>query len=760
MNASKSNLFLSFGSSPLPYAEAAAFYLSSRSAPNASQYDLKIGVSSFKKSQPTLIVKSTTHERPRSTLEQKRIIARYFTRIFSDPHSLYENNPPHHVVEIDDWIDFISSAPSAEIVEEKLGSVSARFLTSAEKITLAEVFAWDFCAAHGITLKKAPWMVELKKLPEVKSAVEKVEYAALSVSVLDKFRYEIAEKVGVAVKLDASAIRFMLETPKDSNNGDYAIPIPRLRLPGNPVQIAKDLSQQVEVSNRITKIVAAGPFVNFFINRNLLRDELVAQVLLLQESFGENASGFGKQAVIDYSSPNIAKPFHAGHLRSTIIGNFIKHILNANGWDVLSMNYLGDWGKQYGLLAVGYLRHGDEELLRMDPIRHLFEVYVKVNAEISKEKKSGVVETNELARSYFKKMEDGDPEAIALWSKFRQLSIEKYEEIYSRINVHFDTFSGESEYPASRTLPVIKELRDLGLLVPDKGAEIVDLNEHNLGVALVAKSDGAMLYLSRDIAAAIDRQEQYQFDKSFYVVGTAQALHFQQLFKILELMGKPWAANCQHIQFGMIKSKDGEMSTRKGRVVFLEDILNQTQEMMHEVMQENAAKYAQIQDPLKVADLVGISSVFISDMSARRAKDYEFDWDRMLSFEGDTGPYLQYAHARLRSIERNAEESGQPAPDFSPEALARLVEPAAFDLIQRIAEYPDIVVEAMQTLEPCTMVQYLMKLCHAISAAFEQLYVRGAPPELAAPRLAMFTAARITVGNGLTLLGLLKLERM
>jgi arginyl-tRNA synthetase len=363
------------------------------------------------------------------------------------------------------------------------------------------------------------------------------------------------------------------------------------------------------------------------------------------------------------------------------------------------------------------------------------------------------------ARAYFKRMENGDEKALAYWRKFRDLSIVAYKNIYARINVHFDLYSGESQYSLDQMRDVLKGLQEKKLLTTlEGGALAVDLKEYDLGCAVIGKTDGSMLYLSRDIAAASHRQKLYDFDDMYYVVATQQNHHFKQLFKILNLQGKPWADKCHHIDFGLIKSKDGNMSTRKGTVVFLQEILDHVKEEMHEVMKKNEAKYSQIENPESVADIVGISAIIIQDLSARRHKDYAFDWNRMLSFEGDTGPYLQYAHSRLCSIERKS--SFKLTMDNAFENLDILTEKSALDLIDIIGQYPELVRDLSATLEPCTLVKYSWKLAHAVSAAYQDVWVHGQEEKIAIARLALYTAARYTLGNALRMLGLQPLERM
>jgi arginyl-tRNA synthetase len=501
-------------------------------------------------------------------------------------------------------------------------------------------------------------------------------------------------------------------------------------------------------------VTSNGPFAQFYFNTSELLADGITQAITMGDKFGSNYSGLGKLAICEFSSPNIAKPFHIGHLRSTIIGSFLQKLLSLSGWQTVSINYLGDWGKQYGLLAVGYEKFGSEKALLEDPIKHLYEVYVKINAEASENE-----DIHDEARAYFKKMEDGNSEALALWQRFRDLSIVKYQETYARLNIVFDVYSGESQYSLSQMKNVLDELTNKNLIQTDGGALIVDLKEHSLGTAVIGKSDGSMLYLSRDIAAAQDRYNYYDFDKMFYCVASQQDHHFRQLFKILELSGKSWVSKCEHISFGLIKSKDGNMSTRKGTVVFLADILDNVKEEMHAVMKKNEDKYKQVENPEYVSDVVGMSAIKIQDMAAKRIKDYAFDWARMLSFEGDTGPYLQYAHARMCSIERLSEYKLNEQTIKNVD-LSVLVEPQALTLMEQVCAFPDVIRELSVSLEPCGLVKYALRLSHAVSSAITVLYVTGQPAEIAKPRLAMYVSARICLGNSLRMLGLEPLQRM
>ncbi|CAG8438745.1 8724_t:CDS:2 [Ambispora leptoticha] len=563
---------------------------------------------------------------------------------------------------------------------------------------------------------------------------------------LDIFRNIVSHEIAKLSEKSPEEVYNLLETPKNSEHGDIAIAIPRLRIKGNPAEIAQSWVEKFVPNEYVISATAIGHFLNFKISHPLLAKILLQHIYDAKEKYGSNNSASGKTALIEFSSPNIAKPFHAGHLRSTIIGNFMGNVLEANGWKTIRMNYLGDWGKQYGLLAIGFEKYGSEEELLKDPIKHLYEVYVKINKDVETDK-----DVDDKARAYFKNMEEGDQTAIALWDKFRNLSIKKYKETYARLNINFDVYSGESQVSNKSMLDALALLKEKNLTQESQGAIIVDLKKYKLDVAVLQKTDGTTLYITRDVGAAIERYEKYKFDAMYYVVASQQDLHLKQLFKILELMGFDWVDRCKHINFGMVQG----MSTRKGTAVFLDDILEQTKEVMHEVMKQNEKKYEQIEDPDMVADVIGMSAVMIQDMSAKRIRNYTFNWTRMFSFEGDTGPYIQYAHARLCSIQRNCGLS------INPDAKIELLsEKPALELIDMISQYPDVVKSALYTLEPCTIVTYAMKLSHTVSVALETLWVMGAEREIAEARLLMYWASRITLGNSLKLLGLKPLERM
>lgn len=581
----------------------------------------------------------------------------------------------------------------------------------------------------------------------------------------DLFRSYITQELSRVSEVEQEKIFPALEWTNTSDRGDLVLPIPRIvRGKVDHEALATEWASKFEKGPYISEIIAKGKFLQFFFNVSLLAKITVKDVLSKKENFGKANIGAGQKVVVEFSSPNIAKPFHAGHLRSTIIGGFIANLHEILGHEVVRINYLGDWGKQFGVLGVGFKKYGSEEALEKDPIQHLFDVYVKINKDMEEEKEKSLAEgateahskTDDEAREFFKRMSDGDEEALNLWKKFRALSIEKYKDTYARLNIYYDSYSGESQVSEETLELVNKKLLENDLITEDKGAHIVDLKKYNkkLGKVLVRKSDGTSLYLTRDLGTAIDRYNKYHFDKMYYVIASQQDLHTAQFFKILELMGYEWAKNLKHINFGMVQG----MSTRKGTVVFLDTILEETKNAMHDVMKKNEAKYAQVENPEEIADLVGISAVLIQDMAAKRINNYAFNWSRMLSFEGDTGPYLQYAHSRLRSVERNATEIT--SDDLENADLSLLTEPAAQELIRLLAQYPDVLLNALRTMEPSTIVTYLFRLTHTVSSCYDVLWVAGQEKNLATARLALYSSARQILNNGMKLLNLTPVDRM
>ncbi|CAA21267.1 mitochondrial and cytoplasmic arginine-tRNA ligase Rrs1/Mrs1 [Schizosaccharomyces pombe] len=586
---------------------------------------------------------------------------------------------------------------------------------------------------------------------------------------VDVYRSYISSELSKINGVDVSLIYPALETSISKDSADLNLPVPRLRVKGKPQELAQKWAEAFPKD--LVEVTANGIFLRFNFNGPSLTKLILPIIWEQRENYGRNESGSGKVAVIEFSSPNIAKPFHAGHLRSTIIGSFLANLHESQGWKVHRVNYLGDWGKQFGLLAIGYKKYGDEDQLKSNPIRHLYDVYVKVNADATEEdekiqkdkaeaESKGLPYTPPLslhdkAREFFKRMEDGDEESLKVWARFRDLSITKLKDTYDRLNIHYDEYDGESQVSLELMNKMVDELRSLNLIEEDGGALLIDLSKHDkkLGKAIVQKRDGTTLYLTRDIGTAYKRYEKYKFDKSIYVVSSQQDMYFSQLFKIFELMGFDWAKKCVHINYGLVQG----MSTRKGKAVFLDDIMEVAKEEMHKVMQKNEEKYAQVENPEEVADIVGKTAIRIQDSTGKRINNYAFDWSRMTSFEGDTGPYLQYAHSRLSSVRRNVNYTDE---EIMGANLELLTEPDAYDLVRLLGQYPDVLKNAFRFQETSTVVTYLFKLTHAVSKLYDILWVRGRERDIQLARLALFGAAKQVLNNGMTLLGLTPLERM
>ncbi|KAL5386888.1 hypothetical protein DPSP01_003903 [Paraphaeosphaeria sporulosa] len=617
----------------------------------------------------------------------------------------------------------------------------------------------------------------------------------------DLYRSHVAELLSKSTGIDTKIICPALQRTVKTEHGDLQMAVAALRQKRKDMkEFAQEIANGFPGSPLIEKVVVMDALLMFWFKAQPLTSLVVPAVLKFGKSYGFNnfqglrdpadPSKGRKKMIVEFSSPNIAKPFHAGHLRSTIIGGFLANLYDAAGWDVTRMNYLGDWGKQYGVLAIGFDLFGSEEKLVENPIGHLYDVYVKISKiqkdeeEKMKELKAKIEglkkeekDTSELekqlqevadngvdegARKYFKRMTEGEPVALGIWKRFRDLSIEKYKRTYARLNIRYDDYSGESQVKDESMDHAAKVMEEMKVSENSEGAIIVDLTKYSkkLGKAVVRKKDGTSLYLTRDIAAVSERYEKYKFDKMIYVVASQQDLHLAQLFKILEAMGyKDLAAACTHINFGMVLG----MSTRKGTAKFLDDILETVAEKMHEVMRTNQAKYEQVDNPEATADILGISAVMVQDMKGKRINNYTFDMDRMTSFEGDTGPYLQYAHARLCSITRKVTAAVPEIANIdlaSAADLTLITETQGIDLVRQLAAWPDIFINTLKTQEPTTVLTYLFKLTHALSSSYDHLQILGSERETMLARLALYTAARQTLNNGMRILGLSPVERM
>ncbi|EDL98596.1 arginyl-tRNA synthetase-like (predicted) [Rattus norvegicus] len=514
---------------------------------------------------------------------------------------------------------------------------------------------------------------------------------------------------------------------------------------------AQRLAEKLKCDTVVTAISAGPRTLNFKINRALLTKAVLQQVTEDGSKYGLKSELFSdlpqKRIVVEFSSPNIAKKFHVGHLRSTIIGNFIANLKEALGHQVTRINYIGDWGMQFGLLGTGFQLFGYEEKLQANPLQHLFDVYVQVNKEATDDKN-----VTKLAHEFFHRLELGDTQALALWQRFRDLSIEEYTQIYKRLGIYFDEYSGESFY-REKSQDVLKLLDSKGLLQKTaKGNVVVDVSETGdlSSVCTVMRSDGTSLYATRDLAAAIHRKDKYNFDTMIYVADKGQKRHFQQVFQMLKIMGHEWAERCQHVPFGIVKG----MKTRRGEVTFLEDVLNEVQSRMLQNM-ASIKTTKKMENPRETAEKVGLAALIIQDFRGLLLSDYQFSWDRVFQSRGDTGVFLQYTHARLCSLEETF-GCGY-LNDFN---VACLQEPQSVSILQHLLRFDEVLYTASQDLQPKHIVSYLLTLSHLAAVAHKTLQVKDSPPEVAGARLHLFKAVRSVLANGMKLLGITPVCKM
>ena len=542
--------------------------------------------------------------------------------------------------------------------------------------------------------------------------------------------------------LNEKEIENFLEIPPNSELGDYAFPCFQLAkiMKKNPVEIAKEISKKIPISKEIERIEARGPYINFFLNKKLLAKNTLNEILKKKDKYGSSKKGKGKTIAIDMSSPNIAKPFGIGHLRSTIIGNSIANIAKFTGFKPVRINYLGDWGTQFGKLITGYKKFGDEKKLKKNPINHLLELYVKVNNSPELEQES---------RDWFRKLEEGNKEALILWKRFKELSIKEFNEIYKLLRVKFEVISGESFYN-NKMDSTISELEKKGLLKESEGAKVVDLEKYSLGTCLIKKSDGTTLYATRDITAAIDRYKKYKFSKMFYEVGAEQKLHFRQFFKILELMGYSWAKDCVHVDHGLYLDNDGKkFSTRKGKTVFMVEVINETINLAKkEIVKREKLSQKELQ---KRAKIIGLSAILYGDLKNHRSSDIVFDIERFLSFEGNTGPYLLYTYARAKSILKKAKSK-------SKKHIINEISEKEKNIISKLADFSRVVESAYNNLAPNIIANYVYELAQIFNEFYHSEKVIGSEKEPF--RLSLVEAASQVIKNALSLLGIQIIERM
>ena len=549
-------------------------------------------------------------------------------------------------------------------------------------------------------------------------------------------------------ELTLEEITALIEVPPNKDMGDFAFPCFKLAkvFRKAPNMIAAELSEKIEAKGVISNVTPLGGYINFFVNKSQLAETVIKNVLTKKEKYGHSNLGKDKTIVIDFSSPNIAKPFHIGHIRTTVIGNALYKIYDSQGYNTVRINHLGDYGTQFGKLIVAFKLWGNKEAVEANPIPELLKLYIQFHDEAERHP-----EMEDEARAWFTKLENGDKEAKELWQWFRDESLKEFARVYDLLDIEFDSYNGESFY-SDKMDRVIDIIKDKGLLQESQGTNIVDLEEYNMPPALITKNDGSTLYMTRDLAAALYRKENYDFEKCIYVVGSQQSLHFQQLFKVLELVGFEWAKDMVHVPFGMVALEEGTMSTRKGRVVFLEDVLKQAIEKTKETMLTKNPNALNVDE---IAKQVGVGAVVFQELSNSRIKDYTFSWSRTLSFEGETGPYVQYTHARCCAVLRKAEE--EVTTDINYELLNDV---DSAEVLKVIASFNKTILNAMRKNEPHIITRFVLDLAQAFNKFYHDNSILVEDAELRKARLAVVCATRQALENGLKLLGMHAPERM
>ena len=558
---------------------------------------------------------------------------------------------------------------------------------------------------------------------------------------------QLSNSIAECIGLSASDISAMLETPPDPKMGDAALPCFKLAksLRKAPPKIAAEIAEKLSIPDGIERTEIKGGYLNFFFDRTAFAKDTITKVEAEGEKYGSSDMGAGRVVCMDYSSINIAKPFHIGHLSTTAIGNSLYRIYNFLGFKSVGINHLGDWGTQFGKLIVAYKLWGDEGDINARGVRALFELYVKYHQEAENKP-----EMDDDARAWFKKIEDGDEEALSLFSWFKELTLKDVSRVYDLLGVTFDSYAGESFYN-DKMQPVIDELKEKGLLELSEGAYVVRLDDSDLPPCIILKSDGTTLYATRDLAAAFYRKKHYDFYKSLYVVAYQQNLHFKQIFKVLEMMGCEWSADCEHVAFGMVSLTDGTLSTRKGKVVFLEDVLAKAIEKTTEIIEE---KSPNLENKDEVAKTIGVGAVVFSVLSNSRIKDITFDFDRVLNFDGETGPYCQYTHARCCSVLRKA-GAMTAEPDY-----AALASDQAFAVLRIIESFPEDIVRAMQKNEPSIITRQVVALAQAFNRFYYDVRIIDDDAAGTAARVALAKATAQVIKTGLYLIGVGAPDRM
>lgn len=553
-------------------------------------------------------------------------------------------------------------------------------------------------------------------------------------------KQQIIDLLVKASELDETTVAGILEIPPKPDMGDYAFPCFQLAktLRKAPPMIATDIAEKIGNVDIIEKLEVKGAYINFFIKKDLFVKSMIEAAD--RDDFGSSTEGNGKTICIDYSSPNVAKNFHVGHLRTTIIGNSLYKIFSKLGYQVERINHLGDWGTQFGKLIVAYKKWGSKEAVEKNGVEELMHLYVKFHDEAANDDT-----LNDQAREWFSQMEQGNEEALSIWQWFVDISLKEYKETYDLLGMEFDHYLGESFY-RDKTADVVKRLEDAELLEESQGAKIVNLDDYNMAPCLIMKKDGSSIYATRDLAAIFYRKATWNFDKCLYVTGQEQKLHFAQVFKVVELLGNEWAKDSLvHIPYGLVSLEGAKLSTRSGNIIYAEDILLQAIQKVKETINE---KNPDTEDKDEIARIVGVGAIIFHDLYNQRIKDVSFKWDKVLNFDGETGPYVQYTYVRCASILRNVAYDENAVIDYS-----QLLDNEAIDLLKEINRFPQVVKDAAEKYEPCVIARFAMDVAQSFSRFYNADRVNVEDNALRNARVKLVSMTKRTLKDALALLG-------
>ena len=578
-----------------------------------------------------------------------------------------------------------------------------------------------------------------------------MEFKGFGGNKLKDFKQIIAKQISKTIDINEEELESYIETPKDSKNGDYAFPCFRLakELRKAPPAIANEIKEKIEAVEEIEKIEVAGGYLNFFINKSILTKEVLEEISKA-EQYGKSEIGKEKNIVIDYSAPNIAKPFHIGHLRSTVIGGALYNIYKYLGYNVTGVNHLGDYGTQFGKLIEGYKMWGKEYDIEKDPINELTKIYIRINEACKNDE-----QILENCRNNFKKLEDGDSYCVEIWKKFRELSLQEFQKVYDLLGSKFDSWNGESFY-SDKMPEVIEILEKTGKLIESQGAKIIDLEDKGINTpCIIEKSNGSTTYATRDLAAILYRARTYDFDKALYVTSYEQVLHFKQVFEVAKLLGldEKYTKGLEHVSFGMVLLPEGKMSTREGNIIKLEELLNEAISRAKEIIEQ---KNPELENKEEVAKKVGIGAVIFNDMSASRIKDEVFDWNTILNFQGETGPYVQYTYVRTKSV---LEKAGY-LPKIEDVKIENLCDEYSLTILKLIYNFEDVLIQVTDKNEPSILARYLIDLAKAYSSFYNENKIIVEDKDIQNARVYLTYAVSEVLKQGANLLGIQMPEKM